>query len=94
MIPNKHHKCSSPESNWACGPLYRSLLPSTESIVTFQKIRNCSRGQFIINMGSYSIYDSRALGAPHLPLELHGSGYSGDDGTGQVATDEMASHCC
>ena len=42
--PEQAPQGSSPESNWTTGPLYRSLLPSTESTRYFPKLETVVGG--------------------------------------------------
>ena len=85
--PEQAPQGSSPESNWTYGPLYRSLLPSTESTRYFPKLETVVGGSL---SSTWEVTPSvaRTLNFA-FTVRDNGSGYSGDDGTGQVATDEM-----
>lgn len=77
----------TPQSNWDEGPLYRSILPTTSPTRYFPKLET------VVANGLSSTWEV----TPNVPRTLNfaftvrdnGSGFTGDDSTGQVATDLM-----
>ncbi len=78
---------SAPQSDWSQGPLYRSLLPSTSPIRYFPKLETVVAGNL---SSAWEVTPSvaRMLNFA-FTVRDNGSGFLGDNGTGQVATDQM-----
>ena len=85
--PEQAPQNTAPESNWTYGPLYRSILPSSDPIRYFPKLETVVGGNL---SSTWEVTPSvaRTLNFA-LTVRDNGSGFVGDDGTGQVATDEM-----
>ena len=78
---------SSPQADWSQGPLYRSLLPSTSPTRYFPKLETVVAGSL---SSTWEVTPSvaRTLNFA-FTVRDNGSGFLGDNGTGQVATDLM-----
>ena len=78
---------SAPQSNWQTGPLYRSLSQTNDPERYFPKLETVVSGSL---SSTWEVTPSvpRILNFA-LTVRDNGSGFIGDDGTGQVATDEM-----
>lgn len=85
--PEQGPSNNTPQSSWVNGPLYRSLLPSITPIRYFPKLETVVGGNL---SSTWEVTPSvaRTLNFA-LTVRDNGSGFVGDDGTGQVATDEM-----
>jgi subtilisin-like proprotein convertase family protein len=78
---------NTPQSNWSQGPLYRSVLPSISPTRYFPKLETVVSGNL---SSTWEV-------TPSVPRTINfaftvrdnGSGFIGDDGTGQAATDLM-----
>lgn len=85
--PEQGPSNNTPQASWANGPLYRSLLPSVSPVRYFPKLQTVVAGSL---SSTWEVTPSvaRTLNFA-FTVRDNGSGYTGDDGTGQVATDEM-----
>ena len=78
---------NTPQSNWSQGPLYRSVLPSNSLTRYFPKLETVVSGN-LSSIWEVTPSVSRTINFA-FTVRDNGSGFTGDDGTGQVATDLM-----
>lgn len=78
---------NTPQSNWSQGPLYRSVLPSNSPTRYFPKLETVVFGN-LSSTWEVTPSDSRTINFA-FTVRDNGSGFTGDNGTGQVATDLM-----
>lgn len=78
---------SSPESHWESGAMYRSILPSTSPVRYMPKLDQVVNGK-IRTTWEVTPSVGRTLNFA-FTVRDNGSGYSGDDGVGQVDADLM-----
>jgi len=85
--PEEAPNNTTPQSNWTSGPLYRSLLPSNSLKRYFPSLETVVSGSL---SSTWEVTPSvtRALNFA-FTVRDNGSGFIGDNGTGQVVTDEM-----
>ena len=85
--PEEAPNNTTPQSNWTSGPLYRSLLPSNSLKRYFPSLETVVSGSL---SSTWEVTPSvtRALNFA-FTVRDNGSGFVGDNGTGQVVTDEM-----
>ena len=85
--PEEAPNNTTPQSNWTSGPLYRSLLPSNSPKRYFPSLETVVSGSL---SSTWEVTPSvtRALNFA-FTVRDNGSGFIGDNGTGQVVTDEM-----
>ena len=85
--PEEAPNNTTPQSNWTSGPLYRSLLPSNLLKRYFPSLETVVSGSL---SSTWEVTPSvtRALNFA-FTVRDNGSGFIGDNGTGQVVTDEM-----
>ena len=78
---------NTPQSNWSQGPLYRSVLPSNSPTRYFPKLETVVSG-ILSSTWEVTPSVSRTINFA-FTVRDNGSGFTGDNGTGQVATDLM-----
>ena len=78
---------NTPQSNWSQGPLYRSVLPSNSPTRYFPKLETVVSGN-LSSTWEVTPSVSRTINFA-FTVRDNGSGFTGDNGTGQVATDLM-----
>ena len=85
--PEEGPSNTSPQPNWTSGPLYRSLLPTNSPSRYFPSLEIVVSGS-LSSTWEVTPSESRFLNFA-FTVRDNGSGFIGDNGTGQVATDEM-----
>ena len=85
--PEEAPNNGTPQSTWTTGPLYRSLLPSNSPSRYFPALEIVVSGSL---SSTWEVTPSvtRSLNFA-FTVRDNGSGFVGDNATGQVATDEM-----